>query len=82
MEAHIAPLHPLFPKQPVPNLDVPTVGGEIWTLTDQKPEHLTMLVFYLGFHCLVCANYLKDLARKLEQFDARSEVLKTDVVGV
>ncbi len=67
----MAPFHPLFPRQPVPDLQVSTVGGETWTLAGQQPKHFTMLVFYRGLHCPVCSNYLKDLARKLAEFDAR-----------
>ncbi|RME97991.1 MAG: AhpC/TSA family protein [Alphaproteobacteria bacterium] len=61
-------LTPLFPRQPVPALSVPTVGGETWTLADQSPENFTMIVFYRGYHCPICSKYLGDLERKLSAF--------------
>lgn len=41
---------PLIPRQPVPSLELSTVGGGTWRLADQKPEHFTMVVFYRGRH--------------------------------
>ena len=59
---------PLFPRQAVPELAAPTVGGGTWRLADQSPENFTMVVFYRGLHCPICSNYLRDLDRKLEAF--------------
>ena len=64
MSAHTT----IFPRQSVPALSVPTVGGGGWTLGDQSPENFTMIVFYRGYHCPLCARYLGDLDRKLEKF--------------
>ncbi len=64
-------LQPLFPRQPVPSLAVATVGGEPWQLGAQTPENFTLVVFYRGFHCPVCANYLADLEKKLGEFEKR-----------
>ncbi len=61
-------LTPLFPRQPVPALSVPTLGGGQWTLSQQQPEHFTMVVFYRGYHCPICSKYLGDLERKLPKF--------------
>jgi len=63
-------LTPLYPRQPVPALEVPTVGGGTWKLSDQSPENFTMVVFFRGLHCPICAGYLKDLQRKLDDFAA------------
>ena len=60
----------LFPRQPVPSLEVPLVGGGTWKLADQSPEHFTLIVFYRGLHCPICSNYLRDLDRKLADFNA------------
>ncbi len=49
---------PLMPRQPVPSLDVPTVGGGTWSLSGQTPEKFTMIVFYRGLHCPICSLYL------------------------
>ncbi len=60
---------PLIPRQPVPALDVATVGGGRWSLGAQNPENFTMVVVYRGLHCPICANYLRDLNRKLGDFN-------------
>ncbi|MCG8558397.1 MAG: AhpC/TSA family protein [Hyphomicrobiales bacterium] len=61
-------LTPLFPRQQVPDLTVPTVGGGTWSLDDSTAENFTMVVFYRGLHCPICAKYLGDLERKLDDF--------------
>ena len=67
----ISAIPPLFPRQPVPALSVPTVGGGQWTLADQHPEHFTLVVVYRGLHCPICAGYLRDLDSKLPEFTRR-----------
>lgn len=62
---------PLFPRQPVPDLKVSTLGGGVWRLSEQKPEHFSMIVFYRGLHCPICKSYLADLESKLAEFAAR-----------
>ena len=64
-------INPLFPRQPVPALEVATVGGGTWRLADQKPENFTLIVFYRGFHCPICAKYLGELNRKASDFAKR-----------
>lgn len=61
-------LTPLFPRQPVPDLLVPLVGGGTWSLAEQSPEHFTMLVFFRGYHCPICSRYVGDLDKKYDQF--------------
>jgi len=61
---------PLIPRQPVPSLELPLVGGGTWSLADQKPENFTMIVFFRGLHCPICSRYLADLHRKLDKFKA------------
>lgn len=58
----------LMPRQQVPELEVPTVGGGTWKLSEQSPENFTMVVFYRGLHCPICGNYMRDLQRKLPEF--------------
>lgn len=67
----ISPLTPLFPRQPVPDLSVSTLDSGIWRLADQRPENFTLVVFYRGLHCPVCATYVRDLDTKLEEFAHR-----------
>lgn len=62
---------PLVPRQKVPPLSVPVVGGDSFDLAAEKPERFTMLVFYRGLHCPQCARYLRDLESKLAEFEKR-----------
>lgn len=61
----------LYPRQPVPRLEVQTLSGATWNLAGQSPENFTLLVFYRGRHCPVCAGYLRDLHSKLGEFEKR-----------
>lgn len=58
---------PLIPRQPVPELEVATVGGGTWKLSEQTPENFSLVVFYRGFHCPVCRSYLRDLQNHLDK---------------
>jgi peroxiredoxin len=68
----------LKPRQPVPALTVPTVGGGTWSLADSKPQHFNLIVFYRGLHCPICRTYMTELNRLHEEFASRG----IDVVGV
>ena len=57
----------LIPGNPVPFLEVPTIDGKLWQLSESRPRHYTMVVFYRGLHCPLCREYLKDLDNKLKQ---------------
>lgn len=73
---------PLIPRQPVPALEVSTVGGGTWRLAEQKPERFTLIVVYRGLHCPICRGYLGDLERKLDEFKSRGVevvVISSDV---
>ena len=61
----------LIPRQPVPDLELDTIDEGVWRLLDQNPEHFTLIVFYRGWHCPICAPYLRDLDRKLPEFTER-----------
>jgi len=61
----------LMPRQPVPALEVETVGGGRWSLAAQRPEHFTMIVFYRGLHCPVCRRYTSELNGMIEEFTKR-----------
>ncbi len=64
-------LKPLTPRQAVPTLEVPLVGGGTWRLADQSPENFTLVVFYRGLHCPLCARYLGELERTLGEYEKR-----------
>lgn len=57
----MGPIGQLIPRKRVPDLSLPLAGGGSWRLSDQKPQHFTMLVFYRGMHCTVCREYLGEL---------------------
>jgi hypothetical protein len=38
------------PTQPVPELDVATLDGERFRLSERSPDAFTMIVFYRGLH--------------------------------
>lgn len=59
------------PTQPAPELEVDTVGGGRWSLTAQKPEHFSMIVFYRGLHCPICRKYTAELNNMVEEFNKR-----------
>lgn len=57
----------LKPRQPVPALEVDTLGGS-WSLAEQKPENFTMVVFYRGLHCPICSKYIGELDKLSADF--------------
>jgi len=61
----------LMPRQSVPSLDVPLVGGDRFVLGDNKPENFTLVVFYRGYHCPICSRYLGELSKLKDKFTER-----------
>jgi peroxiredoxin len=61
----------LYPRRPVPALEVETLSGSTWRLADQKPDNFILVVFYRGLHCPICAGYLRDLDAKIEALRER-----------
>jgi peroxiredoxin len=59
------------PGKEVPRLIVDTVNGMMWNLRDQKPENLTLAVFYRGLHSPDCKLYLEELNSKYDEFRER-----------
>lgn len=51
-----------------PPLEVSTLDGSQWRLSDRHPQNYTMVLFYRGLHCPICKAQLIELDRKLEQF--------------
>jgi peroxiredoxin len=69
------------PRTPVPALTLPIVGGGQFALAQSVPETFTLLVVYRGLHCPICKTYLRDLDRKLGEFEAlgvKSIAVSTD----
>lgn len=61
----------LIPRQPVPPLDVPLLGGGRFNLAVSPAPTFDMLVFYRGLHCPLCAKYLVELERLHAEFEQR-----------
>lgn len=61
----------LVPRQSVPALTVNTVAHGQFNLLSDPPQHFTMVVFYRGLHCPICAKYLMELERLVPDFEKR-----------
>lgn len=61
----------LIPRQKAPTLTVDTLGHGRFDLATERPERMTLVCFYRGLHCPICANYLKELDRLTPEFAAR-----------
>lgn len=61
----------LFPRQPVPALSLSTLDHGLFDLHAATPQRMTLLCFYRGLHCPICATYLKELERLTPDFAAR-----------
>lgn len=61
----------LLPRQKTPNLNLPLVGGGTFDLSAETSERGTVVCFYRGLHCPICANYLTELERLADDFAER-----------
>ena len=61
----------LTPRQPVPALNIPLVGGERYVLGATPAPTFDLVVFYRGLHCPICAKYLMELERLMPEFEKR-----------
>lgn len=61
----------LIPRQTVPSLELPTLDHGHYQLARQAPERFSLLVFFRGWHCPLCAKYLKELATLLPALHER-----------
>ncbi|MGN6318108.1 peroxiredoxin-like family protein [Trinickia sp.] len=61
----------LVPRQAAPDLSVDTLAHGRFDLADEKPERMTLVCFYRGLHCPICATYLKELERLTPAFAER-----------
>jgi len=58
-------------RQPAPEMSFPLVDGSQWTLSERRPENLSMVVAYRGVHCPMCRNYLQELNQRIGEFVER-----------
>ena len=61
----------LIPRQKTPNLTLPMLGGGTFDLASESSERGTVICFYRGLHCPICANYLKELEKRVADFAER-----------
>ncbi|WP_417433645.1 peroxiredoxin-like family protein [Kiloniella sp.] len=61
----------LMPRQKTPNLSLPTLNDGTFDLSSDSAERYTLVTFYRGLHCPICANYLKELERLSPEFAER-----------
>ena len=53
----------LIPRKPTPDLTLPLAGGGEFSLSGEGSERGTVICFYRGLHCPICAKYLDELGR-------------------
>ncbi|MEM9278807.1 MAG: peroxiredoxin-like family protein [Pseudomonadota bacterium] len=61
----------LVPRQKTPDLSLPLLGGGQFDLATDSSERGTVICFYRGLHCPICANYLKELEKQTSGFAER-----------
>ncbi|PIW27857.1 MAG: alkyl hydroperoxide reductase [Rhodospirillales bacterium CG15_BIG_FIL_POST_REV_8_21_14_020_66_15] len=61
----------LIPRQKTPDLTVDLVGGGTFDLSSETSERGTVICFYRGLHCPICANYLTELEKQAPEFAKR-----------
>ncbi|WGK65479.1 peroxiredoxin-like family protein [Croceiramulus getboli] len=61
----------LKPRTKVPALELSLINDTLWKLSDQSPDHFTLLIFYRGLHCPLCKKQLQEVADQLDEFTDR-----------
>lgn len=61
----------LTPRKSTPDLALPLVGGGTFTLSKEPSARGTVVCFYRGLHCPICARYLGELAKLTPEFAKR-----------
>ncbi|NDW46836.1 peroxiredoxin-like family protein [Ruegeria sp. PrR005] len=61
----------LMPRQTTPPLSLPLVGGGSFDLSAETSTRGTLICFYRGLHCPICATYLKELEKRVADFAER-----------
>lgn len=61
----------LLPRQTTPNLSLPTLDHGIFDLAKDTSERGTVICFYRGLHCPICATYLTELEKRVADFAER-----------
>lgn len=61
----------LIPRQKTPDLELPLLGGGTFRLSGDGSERGTVICFYRGLHCPICATYLTELEKRTPEFAER-----------
>ncbi|KAF0676006.1 peroxiredoxin-like family protein [Profundibacterium mesophilum] len=61
----------IFPAEKTPELRLPTLSGETFDLSKDGGEKGTLLVFYRGLHCPICAKQLGEMESHAAKFAER-----------
>ena len=61
----------LSPRQKTPDLVVETLDNGTFDLSASRSERGTVICFYRGLHCPICANYLKEFEKLAPEFAKR-----------
>ena len=61
----------LIPRQKTPNLTLPTLDHGQFDLAGETSERGTVICFYRGLHCPICANYLREFEKRVSDFADR-----------
>jgi len=58
----------LIPGEKTPSLALETLNNNLWSISDNINKSKSMIVFYRGLHCPVCAEFLKLLDTQLQDY--------------
>ena len=61
----------VMPRQKTPALSVETLAQGSFDLAAAQPERGTLVCFYRGLHCPICAGYLTELEKQTPAFAER-----------
>ncbi|WP_299146397.1 peroxiredoxin-like family protein [uncultured Tateyamaria sp.] len=61
----------LMPRQKTPNLTLLTLDHGSFDLSADGSERGTVICFYRGLHCPICATYLTELEKRVDDFAER-----------
>jgi len=61
----------LMPRQKTPDLSVNTLKHGTFDLSTEASERGTVVCFYRGLHCPICAKYLIELEKTVDAFAER-----------
>ncbi len=61
----------LIPRQKTPDLAVQTLDHDMFELSAERSKMGTVICFYRGLHCPICANYLTEFEKRVPEFTER-----------